>query len=182
MFDKIKKFFSGIGLALKYGDVLRSVTTAWANFPGLNEDSEALRLWLRPLLTDAGSLALLTQTTIDDIVVQAAVKVVDSNNAWRVVHGMALLIQDGIGEHAVPSHIELPLGCNNPLPSGAGIRERNNVERIIGAEGNCGEAACFPGESGDVFEMSRRVAEETMPEISAIGVILFVLQNRNNKG
>ncbi len=147
MFEKIKNFFSGIGLALKYGDVLRNVTTAWANFPGLNDDSEALRLWLRPLLTDAGSLALLTQTTIDDLVVQAAVKVVDSNNAWRVVHGMALLIQDGIGF----------------------------------------DVSLIPGESGDVFEMSRRVAEETMPEcpaavISAIGVILFVLQNRNNKG
>ena len=83
------------------------------------------------------------KTTIDDLVVQAAVKILDSNHAWQVVHGMALLIEDGFGFNA----------------------------------------AFVPGESGDVFEMSRRVAEETMPEcpaavISAIGVILFVLQNR----
>ena len=146
MFDRIKNFFSGISLTLKYGDTLRRITTAWANFPGIDEDDETLRLWLRPLLTDAGALALLTQTTIDDLVVQAAVKILDNNNAWRVVHSMALLIQDGIDF----------------------------------------DFAFVPGE-GDVFEMSRRVAKETMPEcpaavISAIGVILFVLQNRNNKG
>ena len=142
MFERIKTIFSGIGYVIKYGDSIRSITTAWANYPGL-DDSQALRTWLRPLLTDAASLALLTKTTIDDIVVQAAVKIVDSNSAWQVVHGMALLIQDGIGF----------------------------------------DASFVPGQSGDVFEMSRRVAEETMPEcpaavISAIGVILFVLQNR----
>ncbi len=145
MFDRIKNIFSGIGYALKYGDVIRSVTTAWGNYPGL-DDSQALRAWLRPLLSDAGSLALLTKTTIDDIVVQAAVKILDNNNAWTIVHGMALLIEDGFGFNA----------------------------------------SLVPGESGDVFEMSRRVASETMPEcpaavISAIGVILFVLQNFNKK-
>ena len=145
MFDRIKNIISGIGYAMKYGDTIRSVTTAWANYPGL-DDGEALRLWLRPLLTDAASLALLTKTTIDDLIVQAAVKIVDNNHAWTVVHGMALLVQDGIGF----------------------------------------DVSLVPGESGDVFEMSRRVASETMPEcpaavISAIGVILFVLQNRNNK-
>ena len=145
MFDRIKNIFSGIGYALKYGDVIRRVTAAWANYPGL-ESSEELRIWLRPLLTDAASLALLTKTTIDDIVVQAAVKILDNNNAWNVVHGMALLIEDGFGF----------------------------------------SSALVPGQNGDVFEMSRRVAEDTMPEcpaavISAIGVILFVLQNRNNK-
>ncbi len=142
MFSRIKNIISGIGYAFKYGDVIRSVTAAWANYPGI-DDSEALRLWLRPLLTDAASLALLTKTTIDDLVVQAAVKIVDNNHAWTVVHGMALLVQDGIGF---------------------------NVSLV-------------PGESGDVFEMSRRVASETMPEcpgavLSAIGVILFLLQNR----
>ena len=139
MFERIKNIISGIGYAIKYSDVIRNVTTIWASYPGL-EDSSALRLWLRPLLTDAASLALLTKTSIDDIVVQAAVKIVDNNHAWAVVHGMAILIQDRV----------------SPL---------------------------VPGEGSDVFEMSRRVAEETMPEcpaavISAIGVILFLLQNR----
>ena len=182
MFERIKNIISGIGYAIKYSDVIRNVTTAWAKYPGV-EDSQALRLWLRPLLTDAASLALLTKTSVDDLVVQAAVKILDNNHAWVVVHGMVLLIQDGIGEHAVPSRMELPLRCNNPLPLVAGVDERNNVERIIETEGYCGEAACFPGENGDVFEMSRRVAGETMPEcpaavISAIGVILFLLQSR----
>ena len=142
MFDRIKNIFSGIGYAIQYGDVIRRVTAAWGNYPGL-ESSEELRIWLRPLLTDAASLALLTKTTIDDIVVQAAVKILDNNNAWAVVHGMALLIEDGFGFNT----------------------------------------ALVLGQNGDVFEMSRRVVEETMPEcpaavISAIGVILFVLQNR----
>ena len=143
MFERIKSIISGIGYAIKYSDVIRNVTTIWANYPGL-EDSSALRIWLRPLLTDAATLALLTKTSIDDIVVQAAVKIVDNNHAWTVVHGMAILIQDKIG-------------FNDSL---------------------------VPGESGDVFEMSRRIADETMPEcpaavISAIGVILFLLQNRH---
>ncbi len=142
MFNRIKNIISGIGYAFKYGDVIRSVTTAWANFPGLS-DSEMLRQWLRPLLTDAGSLALLTKTSVDDIVVQAAMRILDNNNAWCVVHGMALLVRDGL-----------------------------NLDTSL-----------VPGEGGDVFEMSRRVASETMPEcpaavISAIGVILFLLQNR----
>ncbi len=143
MFSRIKNILSGIGYAFKYGDTIRNVTTAWANFPGLNEDGEALRHWLRPLLTDAASLALLTKTTVDDIVVRAAVNILDNNRAWAVVHGMALLVRDGL-----------------------------NLDTSL-----------VPGESGDVFEMARRVASETMPEcpgavLSAIGVILFILQNR----
>ena len=142
MFEKIKSIFSGIGYAIKYSDVIRRGTALWANYPGI-EDGSALRIWLRPLLTDAASLALLTKTSVDDLVVRAAVKIVDNNHAWAVVHGMALLIRDGIGFNA----------------------------------------SLVPGESEDVFEMSRRVAKETMPEcpaavISAIGVILFLLQSR----
>ncbi len=82
---------------------------------------------------------------------------------------MALLVQ----ERFVPSSIELPL-----VPH---VDERNNVERIPEREAVCGEAARF-----DVFEMSRRVASETMPEnpsaiLSAIGLILFLLQRLPNK-
>lgn len=81
MFDRIKNIFSGIGLAVKYGDMVRSITSAYANYPGL-EDGDLLRLWIRPLLTDAStSLASLTQTRIDDMVVYAAVKIVDNNHA-----------------------------------------------------------------------------------------------------
>ena len=57
MFERIKNIISGIGYAIKYSDVIRNVTTVWARYPGV-EDSQALRLWLRPLLTDAASLAL----------------------------------------------------------------------------------------------------------------------------
>ncbi len=142
MFNRIKNIFSGIGYAIEYGGTIRNVSFAWANFPGLS-DSEMIRQWLRPLLTDAATLALLTKTTIDDIVVQAAMRILDNNNAWTVVHGMAILVQEGF-------HFD---------------------------------GSLVPGKSGDVFEMSRRVASDTMPEcpavvISAIGVILFLLQNR----
>ncbi len=94
MFEKIKNIFSGIGYAIEYGGTIRNVSLAWANFPGLS-DSEMIRQWLRPLLTDAATLALLTKTTIDDIVVQAAMRILDNNHSWSVVHGIALLIRDG---------------------------------------------------------------------------------------
>ena len=147
MFERIQNIFSGIGYAIEYGGTIRSVTKAWSNFPGLNGDGDALRLWLRPLLTDAATLALLTKTSIDDIIVQAAVRILDNNNAWRVVHGIALLIRDGF--------------------QGNGTLVPENGDR-------------------DVFEMSRRIASETMPEnpgavLSAIGLILFLLQNISNK-
>ncbi len=88
MFEKIKNIISGIGYAIEYGGTIRNVSLAWANFPGLS-DSEMIRQWLRPLLTDAATLALLTKTTVDDIVVQAAMRILDNNNAWSVVHGIA---------------------------------------------------------------------------------------------
>ena len=146
MFNRIKNIFSGIGYAIEYGGTIRNVSFAWANFPGLS-DSEMIRQWLRPLLTDAATLALLTKTTIDDIVVQAATRILDNNNAWSVVHGIALLIRDGF--------------------QGNGTLVPENGDR-------------------DVFEMSRRIASETMPEnpgavLSAIGLILFLLQNISNK-
>lgn len=144
MLERIKNIFSGIGLAFKYGDTIRKITAIWANYPGI-ADSEALRTWIRPLLTDAGSLALLTQTNIDDIIVRAAVKIVDNNHAWDVVHGMMLLINDGFGVNAL----------------------------------------FVPGETGDIFGMSRRIAAEIMPEcpaavIAAIGVILFLIKARSS--
>ncbi len=56
MFNRLKNLFSGLSYAFQYGGTIRNVTTAWANFPGLNEDSTALRQWLRPLVTDAATL------------------------------------------------------------------------------------------------------------------------------
>lgn len=142
MFQRIKNLVSQIGMVWKYGGAIRSVTTALANYPGL-DDSDALRLWIRPLLVDASALALLTKTSIDDMVVYASLKVVDNNHSWSAVHAMALLVRDGVG-----------------------------IEGVL-----------VPGQSGDLYETSKRIAEETMPEcpaavMAAIGVILFILQRK----
>ncbi len=96
MLEKIKGFISGIGYVFRYGGTIRNVTTAWSNYPGL-DDSESLRHWLRPLLVDVASLTLLTKTTIDDVTVQAAIKILDSNSAWNVVYSLILAAQEGIG-------------------------------------------------------------------------------------
>ena len=61
MFAKLKTFFSGLSYAWKYRDVIRNVTTAWSQFPGWN-DSELLRLWIRPLVQNATILTALTKT------------------------------------------------------------------------------------------------------------------------
>ena len=94
MFDRIKLFFRGAGLVFKHGDLIGNVISAWHRYPGL-EQSEPLRNWLRPLLRDSQALALLTKTQIDDLVVFAALRVIDNDRAWNVVHSMALLAQDG---------------------------------------------------------------------------------------
>jgi len=44
---------------------------------------------------DAQTLALLTKTPIDDAVALAALRIVDNDRAWAVVHAMALLARDG---------------------------------------------------------------------------------------
>ena len=99
MFERIKNFFSGIGLAFKYSDLIRIVTTAYATYPGL-DDADLLRLWIRPILTDVSTLSSLTQTKVDDMVVYAAIRVVDNNHAWTAVHSMALLLQGGMNTEA----------------------------------------------------------------------------------
>lgn len=174
MFERIKNFFSGIGLAVKYGDTIRNITTIWNRFPGL-ADSETLRLWIRPLLTDAASLALLTKTTIDDIVIQAAVKVIDNNNAWNLVYSLILLIHNGVGFDV---HL---ISCPDESDE-AGVFAREGDHREPDLAGP--KATAVKGHACDIFEMGRKIAEETMPEcpaavISAIGIILFVIHNRN---
>ena len=79
---------------LKHGTLIGNVLTAWNAFPGLDK-SENLRWWLRPLLVDAQTLALLTKTPIDDAVALAALRIVDNDRAWAVVHALALLARDG---------------------------------------------------------------------------------------
>ncbi len=50
-----------------------------------------------------------------------------------------------LGEHAVPSQTELPLHFSDPLPLGAGVDERNNVERIIEGEADRPSASDLDG-------------------------------------
>ena len=94
MFDRLKLLLRGAGLVLKHGTLIGNVLTAWNSFPGLDK-SENLRWWLRPLLVDAQALALLTKTPIDDAVALVALRIVDNDRAWAVVHALALLARDG---------------------------------------------------------------------------------------
>jgi hypothetical protein len=93
MFERLKFFISAIGLAWQYGDTIRTLTTAWSSFPGA-DDSEALRAWIRPLLREATLLATVTPTPIDDMIVKAAVRLVDNNNTWTMIHALVLLGRD----------------------------------------------------------------------------------------
>jgi hypothetical protein len=94
MFEKLKLMFRGAGLVLKHGTLVGNLLAAWNRFPGI-DDAENLRNWLRPLLHDAQALALLTQTQIDDTIAFVALRIVDSDRAWAVVHAMTLLARDG---------------------------------------------------------------------------------------
>ena len=94
MFERLKNMWNGLSLAWKYGDVLRSLTTAWSRWPGL-DDSEMLRLWVRPLLLDAATLTSLTQTIVDDKIAFAAIRLVDGNHTWTAIHSLTLLGRDG---------------------------------------------------------------------------------------
>jgi len=94
MFEKLKNAISALNLAWRYGDILRSFTTAWSRYPGL-ESSEDLRLWVRPLLLDVATLTALTSTPIDDYVAFTAIRLVDNNNTWTAIHSLALLGRDG---------------------------------------------------------------------------------------
>ncbi|MCL2304495.1 MAG: hypothetical protein FWC43_04050 [Planctomycetaceae bacterium] len=94
MFERLKNMISGINLAWRYGDILRSFTTAWSRYPGLDNPDD-LRTWVRPLLVDVASLTALTPTPIDDMIAFTAIRLVDNNNTWTAVHALALLARDG---------------------------------------------------------------------------------------
>ena len=95
MFEKLKNAISTLNLAWKYGGILNSFTTAWSRYPGLDADPELLRLWLRPLLLDLSILTTLTKTKIDDMIVFAAIRLIDNNHTFTAIHSLALLGRDG---------------------------------------------------------------------------------------
>ena len=94
MFERLRNTLNGLSLAWKYGDILRSFTTAWSRWPGLDNPDE-LRIWVRPLLLDVATLTSLTPTPIDDMVAFTAIRLVDNNHAWTAIHSLALLGRDG---------------------------------------------------------------------------------------
>jgi hypothetical protein len=94
MFARLKNMLNGVSLAWQYGDILRSFTSAWSRWPGL-DDSERLRLWVRPLLLDAATLTALTPTIVDDMIAFTAIRLVDNTHAWTAIHSLALLACDG---------------------------------------------------------------------------------------
>jgi len=93
-FERLKNMLNGISLAWKYGDILRSLTTAWARYPGV-ESSEDLRVWVRPLLIDVASLTTLTTIPIDDYIAFTAIRLVDNNRTWTAIHSLVMLGCDG---------------------------------------------------------------------------------------
>jgi hypothetical protein len=180
MFEKLKTFFSGLSYAWKYGDVLRNVTTAWSQFPGW-EDSELLRLWIRPLVQNASMLTALTKTPIDDVIAAAAIRIIDSNTSWAAVYALAQLVRDG--QRAVASQLVLPYCCNNSLPLVANVDKPTNGRRFIEGEADCGEAARFPQSIGNDISVES-IACDACPEcpavgLTALGIILYLLQQRN---
>jgi hypothetical protein len=96
MFDKLKKLFVGLNYAWQYSDIIARFTTWWSRYPGW-DDSELLRIWIRPMLQDASVLTTLTKTPIDDIITVAAIRIVDSNTSWTAVYSLARLVHDGFG-------------------------------------------------------------------------------------
>jgi hypothetical protein len=94
MLERLKNMLNGLSLAWKYGDLFRSLTTAWSRYPGV-EVSEDLRLWVRPLLLDVATLTALTPTPIDDMVAFTAIRLVDNNHTWTAIHSLILLGYDG---------------------------------------------------------------------------------------
>jgi len=85
---------NGLSLAWKYGDMLRSFSTAWSRYPGV-ESSEDLRTWVRPLLLDVATLTALTPSPIDDCIAFTAIRLVDNNHCWNAIHSLVLLGRDG---------------------------------------------------------------------------------------
>jgi len=93
MFERLKNWYNGLTFVWKYGGIIRSLTTAWSTYPGL-DDPDLLRLWIRPLLSDVATITSLTPTPIDDVIAHVAIKLVDNNHTWSAIHSLALLGRD----------------------------------------------------------------------------------------
>ena len=93
MFERLKNWYNGLTFVWKYGGIIRSLTTAWSTYPGL-DDPDLLRIWIRPLLSDVATITSLTPTPIDDVIAHVAVKLVDNNHTWSAIHSLALLGRD----------------------------------------------------------------------------------------
>jgi len=93
MFDKFKFFMSAFGWFWQYRDTIRTITNAWTSYPGL-DDEAALRAWVRPILSELAVLATLTPTPVDNLIANVAIKLVDNNHCWSVIHSLALLGRD----------------------------------------------------------------------------------------
>jgi hypothetical protein len=88
-FARIKGMWQLSGIALK-------VTNYAATYPGYS-DSTKLRRWLRPALLDLSVLAALTETTIDDQIAWAALKIVDSDKSWAAVYSLIVIASETNG-------------------------------------------------------------------------------------
>ncbi|MGL6193790.1 MAG: hypothetical protein ACRC2T_03100 [Thermoguttaceae bacterium] len=92
-FSRIKGMWQFSGVALK-------VANYAATYPG-HSDSASLRNWIRPALLDLSVLATYTETTIDDKVAWAALKIVDSNKSWGAVYSLVIIATES-GGHLIP--------------------------------------------------------------------------------
>ncbi|MDR1491461.1 MAG: hypothetical protein LBT05_01875 [Planctomycetaceae bacterium] len=93
MFERLKTMIAGVKYVWQYAPTLTSALRRLAKYPGL-DDSEQLRLWLRPLVLDFSVLTSLTKNTIDDVISRTAIQIIDNAKAWTAVYSLATLVND----------------------------------------------------------------------------------------
>jgi len=103
MFERIKTIFTTLKYAWSYSDTIASFLRHIAGYPGV-DNSEKLRIWLRPVVVDLSMLTSLTQNTIDDAVARTAIRIIDSDRSWDAVYSLLMLTYDntGIGGVKIP--------------------------------------------------------------------------------
>ena len=134
MFERLKTWYNGLTFVWKYGGVIRSVTTAWSTYPGVS-DSELLRLWVRPLLSDVATLTSLTPTPIDDVIAHVAIRLVDNNHTWSAIHSLALLGRDSGFINGVRVPQEQRVATTNELLTAITSETPENPTVILSAIG-----------------------------------------------
>jgi lipoate synthase len=100
MFERLKTIVTGVKYVWQYAPTLTSMLRRLAEYPGL-DDSEKLRLWLRPLVLDFSVLTSLTKNTIDDVISRTAIQIIDNAKAWTAVYSLAMLVNDNQNEGTV---------------------------------------------------------------------------------